>query len=102
MSPLQAWRNGSVPHYTLSHKKKLWNSLELSNTLVVENVTVNQSGTYNCTASSGQMVLTSSATVVVYGRVPYMDSSLWLKSVVKDYLLVGIPEPDTVCLDRSR
>uniref|UniRef100_A0A4W6CKC0 receptor protein-tyrosine kinase n=1 Tax=Lates calcarifer TaxID=8187 RepID=A0A4W6CKC0_LATCA len=37
------------------HKKKLWNSLELSNTLTVENVTVDHSGEYTCTASSGQM-----------------------------------------------
>ncbi|XP_046893079.1 vascular endothelial growth factor receptor 2 isoform X2 [Hypomesus transpacificus] len=78
-SQIQAWRNGSVPYYTLSHKKKLWNSLELSNTLVVENVTVNQSGTYNCTASSGQMVLTSSATVVVYEK-PFIEmEKQWVK-----------------------
>ncbi|KTG31334.1 hypothetical protein cypCar_00002443 [Cyprinus carpio] len=47
--------NSSIPrtrYETRSYKKKLWNSLELSNTLIVENVTVNDTGEYICTASS--------------------------------------------------
>lgn len=50
-----------------SHKKKLWNSLELSNTLTVENVTVDHTGEFICTASSGQMEKTASAFLKVYG-----------------------------------
>uniref|UniRef100_A0A8C9TKH9 receptor protein-tyrosine kinase n=1 Tax=Scleropages formosus TaxID=113540 RepID=A0A8C9TKH9_SCLFO len=42
-----------------SHKKKLWNSLELSSTLIVDNVTLNDTGEYKCSASSGQMDKTS-------------------------------------------
>uniref|UniRef100_A0AAR2KMC8 receptor protein-tyrosine kinase n=1 Tax=Pygocentrus nattereri TaxID=42514 RepID=A0AAR2KMC8_PYGNA len=46
-------------HYeTKSNKKKLWNTLELSNSLIIENVTVSDMGEYVCTASSGQMVKT--------------------------------------------
>lgn len=50
------------------HKKKLWSSLELSNTLIVENVTVEHTGEYTCTASSGQMEKAASAYLKVYGR----------------------------------
>lgn len=50
------------------HKKKLWNSLELSNTLIVENVTVDHTGEYTCTASSGQMEKSASTFLKVYGR----------------------------------
>ncbi|CAB1332082.1 unnamed protein product [Coregonus sp. 'balchen'] len=64
--------NGSVRTYTTSHKKKLWNSLELSNTLIVENVTGNYTGKYTCTASSGQMVKTASASLVVFEK-PFID-----------------------------
>lgn len=59
--------NGSRTTYTTPHKKKLWNSLELSNTLKVENVTVDHSGEYTCTASSGLMEKRASAFVKVYG-----------------------------------
>uniref|UniRef100_A0A673NJM9 receptor protein-tyrosine kinase n=1 Tax=Sinocyclocheilus rhinocerous TaxID=307959 RepID=A0A673NJM9_9TELE len=46
----------TFPHEKVSNLfRKLWNSLELSNTLIVENVTVNDTGEYICTASSGQM-----------------------------------------------
>lgn len=65
---LQAPVNGSGRTYTTSHKKKLWSSLELSNTLTVENVTGNYTGMYTCTASSGKMVKTASASLVVFGR----------------------------------
>lgn len=54
------------------HKKKLWNSLELSNTLTVENVTVDHTGEYTCTASSGQMEKSASASLKVYEK-PFID-----------------------------
>ncbi|XP_030627154.1 vascular endothelial growth factor receptor 2 [Chanos chanos] len=60
--------NGSRSHSERSYKKKLWNSLELSNALIVENVTVNDTGEYTCTASSGQMIKTSRAYVIVYEK----------------------------------
>lgn len=60
--------------HTVSHKKKLWNSLELSNTLIVENVTVNHTGEFTCIASSGQMEKRASAYLKVYGR--YMENRL--------------------------
>lgn len=60
--------NGSRTTYTTPHKKKLWNSLELSNTLIVENVTVDHTGEYTCTASSGLMKKSASAFVKVYSR----------------------------------
>lgn len=59
--------NGSRPPHTIPHKKKLWNSLELSNTLIVENVTVAHGGEFICSASSGQMEKSASAFLTVYG-----------------------------------
>uniref|UniRef100_A0AAQ5Z4Q1 receptor protein-tyrosine kinase n=1 Tax=Amphiprion ocellaris TaxID=80972 RepID=A0AAQ5Z4Q1_AMPOC len=59
--------NGSPSSHAVSHKKKLWNSLELSNTLIVENVTVDHTGEFTCTASSGQMEKSASAFLKVYG-----------------------------------
>uniref|UniRef100_A0A8C1X9X3 receptor protein-tyrosine kinase n=1 Tax=Cyprinus carpio TaxID=7962 RepID=A0A8C1X9X3_CYPCA len=53
---------------TSSYKKKLWNSLELSNTLIVKNVTVNDTGEYICTASSGQMQKIARAVLIVYEK----------------------------------
>uniref|UniRef100_A0A9J7XZ01 receptor protein-tyrosine kinase n=1 Tax=Cyprinus carpio carpio TaxID=630221 RepID=A0A9J7XZ01_CYPCA len=59
----------TFPHEkTRSYKKKLWNSLELSNTLIVENVTVNDTGEYICTASSGQMQKIARAPLIVYEK----------------------------------
>nr|XP_057929768.1 vascular endothelial growth factor receptor 2 isoform X2 [Doryrhamphus excisus] len=58
--------------HTIAHKKKLWNSLELSNTLIVDNVTVEHSGKYTCSASSGQMEISTSAFLVVYEK-PFID-----------------------------
>ncbi|XP_017311905.1 vascular endothelial growth factor receptor 2 isoform X1 [Ictalurus punctatus] len=56
-------------HYeTKSYKKKLWNSLELSNTLILDNVTINDTGEYVCTASSSKMVKTNSASLIVYEK----------------------------------
>ncbi|XP_041696266.2 vascular endothelial growth factor receptor 2 [Coregonus clupeaformis] len=72
--------NGSVRAYTTSHKKKLWNHLELSNKLIVENVTVNYTGEYKCTASSGQMVKSASTSLMVYEK-PFIvfDDHKWVK-----------------------
>uniref|UniRef100_A0A4W5KZQ6 receptor protein-tyrosine kinase n=1 Tax=Hucho hucho TaxID=62062 RepID=A0A4W5KZQ6_9TELE len=59
---------------------KLWSSLELSNTLIVENVTSNYTGKYTCTASSGKMVKTASASLVVFEK-PFIDfdDHKWVK-----------------------
>ncbi|XP_026160920.1 vascular endothelial growth factor receptor 2 isoform X2 [Mastacembelus armatus] len=71
--------NGSRPSHATAHKKKLWNSLELSNTLIVENVTVDHTGEYTCTASSGQMEKSASAFLKVYEK-PFIDiEEPWLK-----------------------
>ncbi|XP_041647728.1 vascular endothelial growth factor receptor 2 isoform X2 [Cheilinus undulatus] len=64
--------NGSKLTHTKSHKKKLWNALELSNTLVVENVTVDHTGDYTCTASSGKMEKSAVAYLKVYEK-PFID-----------------------------
>ncbi|XP_059197667.1 vascular endothelial growth factor receptor 2 isoform X2 [Centropristis striata] len=64
--------NGSRLSHTTPHKTKLWNSLELSNTLTVENVTVEHTGEYTCTASSGQMEKSASAFLKVYEK-PFID-----------------------------
>uniref|UniRef100_A0A6Q2XMS7 receptor protein-tyrosine kinase n=1 Tax=Esox lucius TaxID=8010 RepID=A0A6Q2XMS7_ESOLU len=60
--------------------KKLWNSLELSNALIIENVTVDYTGEYTCKASSGQMMKTASASLVVFEK-PFIDfdDSKWVK-----------------------
>ncbi|GLD65528.1 vascular endothelial growth factor receptor 2 isoform X1 [Lates japonicus] len=71
--------NGSRPTHETPHKRKLWNSLELSNTLTVENVTVDHSGEYTCTASSGQMEKSASAVLKVYEK-PFIDmKEPWMK-----------------------
>ncbi|XP_034556187.1 vascular endothelial growth factor receptor 2 isoform X2 [Notolabrus celidotus] len=64
--------NGSMLTHTTSHKKKLWNSLELSNTLIVENVTVDHTGEYTCTASSGKMEKSAFTYLKVYEK-PFID-----------------------------
>ncbi|XP_078115837.1 vascular endothelial growth factor receptor 2 isoform X2 [Sander vitreus] len=64
--------NGSKTSHSTPHKKKLWNSLELSNTLIVENVTVDHTGEFTCTASSGQMEKSASAFLKVYEK-PFID-----------------------------
>uniref|UniRef100_A0A671LWZ3 receptor protein-tyrosine kinase n=1 Tax=Sinocyclocheilus anshuiensis TaxID=1608454 RepID=A0A671LWZ3_9TELE len=59
----------TFPHEKVSNLfRKLWNSLELSNTLIVENVTVNDTGEYICTASSGQMQKIGRAALIVYEK----------------------------------
>ncbi|XP_075895260.1 vascular endothelial growth factor receptor 2 isoform X2 [Nelusetta ayraudi] len=61
----------SATHGT-PHKKKLWNSLELSNTLVVDNVTVDHTGEFTCTASSGLMEKSATASLQVFEK-PFID-----------------------------
>ncbi|KAM9848527.1 vascular endothelial growth factor receptor 2 [Aulostomus maculatus] len=96
--------NSSRPAHVMPHKKKLWNSLELSNTLVVENVTVDHTGEYTCTASSGQMEKTASASLKVYEK-PFIDmkepwTKVWEVNVgdqTSTYIPVkysAYPEPD--------
>ncbi|XP_074524690.1 vascular endothelial growth factor receptor 2 isoform X2 [Halichoeres trimaculatus] len=83
--------NGSRPTHTTPHKKKLWNSLELSNTLIVENVTVNHTGRYTCTASSGQMEKSASATLTVYEK-PFID----IKEPWTKVWEVNVGDPTTI------
>ena len=66
--PPQTTKNGSEDFHKKANKVRLWNSLELSNTLTVDNVTVDHTGEYTCTASSGQMEKSASAFLKVYGR----------------------------------
>ncbi|XP_015241062.1 PREDICTED: vascular endothelial growth factor receptor 2 [Cyprinodon variegatus] len=72
------WTHSGVPlilgsgSHTIPHKKKLWDSLELSNMLIVENVTVDHSGDFTCTASSGQMEKRASAHLTVF-ETPFID-----------------------------
>uniref|UniRef100_A0A8C3G3K2 Platelet-derived growth factor receptor-like protein n=1 Tax=Cyclopterus lumpus TaxID=8103 RepID=A0A8C3G3K2_CYCLU len=61
-----------TPSQATPHKKKLWNSLELSNTLTVENVTVEHTGEFTCTASSGKMEKSASAFLKVFEK-PFID-----------------------------
>ncbi|XP_034736780.1 vascular endothelial growth factor receptor 2 isoform X2 [Etheostoma cragini] len=94
--------NGSRTSHSTPHKKKLWNSLELSNTLIVENVTVDHTGEYTCTASSGQMEKSASAFLKVYEK-PFIDmKEPWMKVSevnVGDQISISVkysayPEPD--------
>ncbi|KAK2907585.1 vascular endothelial growth factor receptor 2 isoform X1 [Channa argus] len=75
-----ALANRLSPIHALPHKKKLWNSLELSNTLIVENVTIDHTGEYTCTASSGQMEKSASAFLTVYEK-PFIDLKEPLKKI---------------------
>uniref|UniRef100_A0A7N6B521 receptor protein-tyrosine kinase n=1 Tax=Anabas testudineus TaxID=64144 RepID=A0A7N6B521_ANATE len=78
------------------HKKKLWNSLELSNTLIVENVTVDHTGEYTCTASSGQMEKSASTFLKVYEK-PFID----IKDSVKKVWEVNVTEQATLTVKYS-
>nr|XP_055041614.1 vascular endothelial growth factor receptor 2 [Misgurnus anguillicaudatus] len=62
--------NSTIPRsrYEKSNRKKLWNSLELSNTLTIENVTIHDTGEYICTASTGQMQKVARASLIVYEK----------------------------------
>ncbi|KAL6107556.1 kdr [Pungitius sinensis] len=61
------------------HKKKLWNTLLLSKTLTVENVTVDHSGEWTCTASSGRMERSASALLKVYEKPFITMKEPWTK-----------------------
>ncbi|XP_013889993.1 vascular endothelial growth factor receptor 2, partial [Austrofundulus limnaeus] len=87
--------NGLRLSHTVSQKKKLWNSLELSNTLIVENVTVNHTGEFTCVASSGQMEKRASAYLKVYEK-PFIDikepwTKVWEVNLVGDQTSTLIP-----------
>lgn len=87
-------QNASKVTHTTPHKKKLWSSLELSNTLTVENVTVDHTGDYTCTASSGLMEKSATATVKVYEK-PFIDmkepwTNVWEVNV-GDQTSISIP-----------
>ncbi|XP_056270498.1 vascular endothelial growth factor receptor 2 isoform X3 [Pseudoliparis swirei] len=71
--------NGSRPSQTTPYKKKLWNTLEFSNMLTVENVTVQDSGAFTCSASSGKMERSAAATLRVFEK-PFIDmKETWTK-----------------------
>ncbi|KAA0708703.1 Vascular endothelial growth factor receptor 2 [Triplophysa tibetana] len=76
-------------YITKSNKKKLWNSLELSSTLIVENVTINDTGDYVCTASSMQMQKIASASLIVYEK-PFIALNDQMFQTVE--AIVGQPE----------
>ncbi|XP_058495150.1 vascular endothelial growth factor receptor 2 isoform X1 [Solea solea] len=60
-------------NYSTSPQKiKLWNSQKLLNTLKVENVTVDHSGEYTCSASSGHMVKSATVSLKVFEK-PFID-----------------------------
>uniref|UniRef100_A0AAY4DD07 receptor protein-tyrosine kinase n=1 Tax=Denticeps clupeoides TaxID=299321 RepID=A0AAY4DD07_9TELE len=70
-----------------SHKKKMWNSLEISNMFIIENVTVNDTGEYVCEASSGGMTKTGSTSLTVYEKPFIVLYDPWVNTVevnVKD------------------
>ncbi|XP_060773450.1 vascular endothelial growth factor receptor 2 isoform X2 [Neoarius graeffei] len=80
-------------HYeTKPHKEKLWNSLHLTNTLILENVTINDTGEYVCTASSNKMVKSSQAYLMVYEK-PFLviDQSLQTVDANKGQRIAKIP-----------
>ncbi|XP_034036391.1 vascular endothelial growth factor receptor 2 isoform X2 [Thalassophryne amazonica] len=77
---------------TVSHKKRLFNTLELSSTLIVENLTVNHTGEYTCTAFSGKMDKTTSVFLTVYE--PFIEVMEPWMSVLE--VNVGNPTSNTV------
>uniref|UniRef100_A0A671YDU0 receptor protein-tyrosine kinase n=1 Tax=Sparus aurata TaxID=8175 RepID=A0A671YDU0_SPAAU len=66
------WTHSGQALVSASRSPKLWNSLVLSNTLTVENVTVDHTGEYTCTASSGLMEKSASAFLRVFEK-PFID-----------------------------
>uniref|UniRef100_A0A3Q4AUQ2 receptor protein-tyrosine kinase n=1 Tax=Mola mola TaxID=94237 RepID=A0A3Q4AUQ2_MOLML len=77
--------------YVTPYKKKLWNSLELSHTLIVDNVTVDHTGKYTCAVSSGLMEKSASAFLKVYKK-PFIDiKEPWTKGWE-----VKVGDPSTV------
>ncbi|KAL2089881.1 hypothetical protein ACEWY4_014569 [Coilia grayii] len=78
-------RNNSQSRVRLqSHKKKLWNSLVLSNTFIIDNMTVNDAGKYTCTASSGGMTKSASTSITVYEK-PFIEISDNMMTSVEVY-----------------
>uniref|UniRef100_A0AAY4DEX9 receptor protein-tyrosine kinase n=1 Tax=Denticeps clupeoides TaxID=299321 RepID=A0AAY4DEX9_9TELE len=68
-------------------QKKMWNSLEISNMFIIENVTVNDTGEYVCEASSGGMTKTGSTSLTVYEKPFIVLYDPWVNTVevnVKD------------------
>ncbi|KAJ3599918.1 hypothetical protein NHX12_033872 [Muraenolepis orangiensis] len=78
--------NGSDDFHTSARKLKLWNSLELSSTLTVENVTVEHGGVYTCSANSGQMEKSASTFLKVHEK-PFIELKGPLADVIE--LTVG-------------
>ncbi|KAG9331898.1 hypothetical protein JZ751_016636, partial [Albula glossodonta] len=74
----KALGNGSETRF---HKKKLWDSLELSSTLILENVTVQDTGEYTCSASTGQMTKSSTASLVVYEKPFIILNDQWTQTL---------------------
>ncbi|KAJ8397526.1 hypothetical protein AAFF_G00438020 [Aldrovandia affinis] len=72
------WVNSSETRF---HKKKLWDSLELSSTLILENVTTENTGDYVCSASSGQMAKSSTASLVVYKKPFIILTDEWVETL---------------------
>ncbi|XP_033869576.3 vascular endothelial growth factor receptor 2-like isoform X2 [Acipenser ruthenus] len=76
-----------------TNKKKSFNVLELSSTLTVLNVTLNDTGDYICTASSGRMEKTNKTTLKVYAK-PFISIDYNSVSIIEAKLgdrLVRIP-----------
>ncbi|KAK3542298.1 hypothetical protein QTP86_021960, partial [Hemibagrus guttatus] len=89
-NPNQATRR---PYKTKPHKRKLFDSLELTNTLILENVTINDTGEYVCTASSSKMVKSSHTSLIVYEK-PFLvlhDQSFQTLDVKKGQREAKIP-----------
>uniref|UniRef100_A0A8C5EGQ3 receptor protein-tyrosine kinase n=1 Tax=Gouania willdenowi TaxID=441366 RepID=A0A8C5EGQ3_GOUWI len=68
--------------------KKLWNSLELSNTLIVDNVTLEHTGEFTCSASSGKMEKSVSAFLEVFAlkddyRIKQKNEALIIRGVTE-------------------
>ncbi|KAM9435384.1 vascular endothelial growth factor receptor 2 isoform 2-T2 [Clarias gariepinus] len=77
---------------TKSYKKKLWNSLELTNMLILENITINDTGEYVCTVSSSKMVKSNRSFLMVYEK-PFLvlEQSLQTWNVNKGERETKIP-----------
>ncbi|KAJ8277103.1 hypothetical protein GJAV_G00071510 [Gymnothorax javanicus] len=78
---------------TRFYKRKLWDSLVLSSSLILENVSLSDTGDYICSASSGQMTKSSRATLVVYEK-PFIilnKQTLWIVEATVGDGMVKIP-----------
>ncbi|XP_026880254.2 vascular endothelial growth factor receptor 2 isoform X1 [Electrophorus electricus] len=95
--------NRTMHYKTRSYKRKLWNSLELSNLLIMENVTTSDMGEYVCTASSGQMVKAAQAYLTVYEkpfialndqRIRTVDANTGQREAKITVKYIAYPEPN--------